>query len=383
MRAGPAGAWYLVALLAVGPGATSAPGADDGVRAAAVAPYDPVRVAGDGAGSVRVDIVEEALVPAGHRFRLGFLAESADSIHADTYELRDSTAHLTLFSDGADFDGLGVGPTAAGLQPVVQTGAASHPDSTTSGWRAGGSSNVRFDSFYAGVLSVNRRRVGFPDDLAIVFDSVYVDTGQTWGGIPRNPAKFRIYALTDTGAVKLRFRFRDLRKDGTLDSLGEWVEVINSGPTVRVDSLVSWRIQLDPRGATGRPGVIPPTLADVYDLRIARPFNASDVYEFTTEGSEVGVPAEPIGVFRLAPVRPNPAAGGRPTVRFALAGGAPASLALFDAAGRLVASRDVTALGAGWHSLELGDGRSLAPGLYLVRLREGALARVTRVSVIR
>jgi hypothetical protein len=244
-------------------------------------------VAGDGTGTVRVEIVNSGLVPDGHLFRLGFLAEYEDSVRADWYELRDSTDHVTLFSRGTDFDGLGIGATAAGLLPVVRTHELSYPDSTLSGWAAGSLSNVRFESYYTGALSANRRRIGFPDDLVIVFDSAYVDTGQTWGGIPRNPAKFRIYARTPEGDVKLRFRFRDLRRDGTLDSLGEWVEVINSGPSVRIDSLVTWRVQLDPRGATGRPDVVPPTLGDVYDLRIARPLNASDVFVFATGGERV------------------------------------------------------------------------------------------------
>ncbi len=263
---------------------------------------EATHVAGDGTGTVRVEVVNSGIVPDGHRFRLGFLTEFPDSVRANWYELRDSTDHVTLFSRGTDFDGLGIGPTASGLLPIVKTHEDSYPDSTLFGWREGSATNVRFESYYTGALPVNLRRIGFPDDIVMVFDSAYVDTGQTWGGIPRNPAKFRIYARTAEGDVKLRFRFRDLRRDGTLDSLGEWVEVINSGPSVRIDSLVTWRIQLDQRGATGRPEVVPPTLGDVFDLFIARPFNATDVFEFTTGGERVDASA------------PGALAGGRPYV---------------------------------------------------------------------
>ena len=138
-------------------------------------------VAGDGTGTVRVDVVNSGIVPDGHRFRLGFLTEVADSVRADWYELRDSTDHVTLFSRGTDFDGLGAGPTASGLLPVVKTHEKSYPDSMASAWREGSATNVRFYSFYTGALSANRRRIGFPDDVAIVFDSAYVDTGETWG----------------------------------------------------------------------------------------------------------------------------------------------------------------------------------------------------------
>jgi hypothetical protein len=60
----------------------------------------------------------------------------------------------------------------------------------------------------------------------------------------------------------------------------------------------------------------------------------------------------------------------RSTIRvaFSLESSAPASLELFDLMGRRVDARQVGALGPGEHSLALGTARSLAPGLYVVRL---------------
>jgi hypothetical protein len=87
--------------------------------------------------------------------------------------------------------------------------------------------------------------------------------------------------------------------------------------------------------------------------------------------------------FALDPVRPNPARGGAMTVRFTLAGPAAASLELLDIAGRRVAAHEVGSLGAGPHALDLGHGRDLAPGLYLVRLTQGTNTRTARVAVIR
>lgn len=84
----------------------------------------------------------------------------------------------------------------------------------------------------------------------------------------------------------------------------------------------------------------------------------------------------------LDPARPNPLRGGSLTVHFTLASPAPASLELLDVAGRCVASSEVGPLGAGRHSLDLGAGRHLAPGLYLLRLRQGVSLRVTRVVVL-
>jgi hypothetical protein len=100
-------------------------------------------------------------------------------------------------------------------------------------------------------------------------------------------------------------------------------------------------------------------------------------------GGTVDVSDETALAFALDPVRPNPSRGGALTVRFTLANGTTASLELFDVAGRRIAAREVGPLGAGPHALDLGEGQHLAPGLYLVCLRQGADTHVTRVAVLR
>jgi hypothetical protein len=84
--------------------------------------------------------------------------------------------------------------------------------------------------------------------------------------------------------------------------------------------------------------------------------------------------------FALDPVRPNPSHGGTLTVHFTLPTDAPARLELLDVAGRRIATHEV---GAGQHTLDLGAGQNLAPGLYLVRLTQGTNTRTTRVAVLR
>lgn len=86
--------------------------------------------------------------------------------------------------------------------------------------------------------------------------------------------------------------------------------------------------------------------------------------------------------FALAGIRPNPARGDRLDVEFVLARTNPARLELLDVAGRRIVSREVGALGTGRHQVNLASGGRLAPGLYLVRLAQGADARVARVAII-
>jgi hypothetical protein len=100
-------------------------------------------------------------------------------------------------------------------------------------------------------------------------------------------------------------------------------------------------------------------------------------------GSAVGVsPEQPIA-FRLDPVAPNPWRSGALAVQFGLVGSGSASFELLDVAGRRWAVQDVSAFGAGRHQVDFSVSRTLTPGLYLLRLREGSNVRVARVSVIR
>lgn len=82
---------------------------------------------------------------------------------------------------------------------------------------------------------------------------------------------------------------------------------------------------------------------------------------------------------------PNPVRGGT-TLRFGLARGGAAKLAIYDAAGRLVRTLHAGTLAAGEHAMRWdsrGDGGGdVAPGLYLARLETpGAAAMVRRIVV--
>jgi len=99
----------------------------------------------------------------------------------------------------------------------------------------------------------------------------------------------------------------------------------------------------------------------------------------TVDVGEVGARLE----FALEGVRPNPSRGERLSVAFTLPSAAPARLELLEVAGRRVTEREVRALGPGRHVVELAAGRTLAPGLYFVRLLQGARVRVERVATLK
>jgi hypothetical protein len=72
-----------------------------------------------------------------------------------------------------------------------------------------------------------------------------------------------------------------------------------------------------------------------------------------------------------------------PTVAFSLADESPARIELFDLEGRRWVMRELGALGAGRHVVELGSDRVLPAGIYFVRLTSGGRSLAARGVVIR
>ncbi len=83
----------------------------------------------------------------------------------------------------------------------------------------------------------------------------------------------------------------------------------------------------------------------------------------------------------LEGARPNPTTGAL-RVWLTLPSREAATLELIDVAGRRVLRRDVGSLGPGAHGVAL-DAARLRPGLYFIRLAQGASVRRSRVVVVR
>jgi hypothetical protein len=99
-------------------------------------------------------------------------------------------------------------------------------------------------------------------------------------------------------------------------------------------------------------------------------------------GGETSVLVPLHGVLSLEGFHPNPA-GRTPQLAFSLASHEPATLTLFDVAGRQLLSREVGALGPGPHVIPLDGGGSLPSGIYLLHLRQGGRSVTRRAIAIR
>ena len=206
--------------------------------------------------------------------------------------------------------------------------------------------------------------------------------GPNVGGAPDSPAQIRLVrAWTDdagTGAPGVRYTvFRYVAPPGaaaTVRGAGGLAGLAGHGSGVVEDGpLASWE-QLGTIVVEGEGGYRLP-------VNDGSPFAPSPV----VGGGPVLNPSAPASAplrFALDGVRPNPALGRALTVEFALPSAKPARLELLDIMGRRVTGRDVGALGAGRHVVNLSEGRRLAPGIYLLRLTQDTDVRVTRAAVL-
>src|SRR5262249_14833397 len=199
-----------------------------------------VHVAGTGTGHVGVKVVNSDIVPDKHLFAMHFATPSPDSVRASTYSLKDSTTNELLFKRGSDISAEGIGPVGSGLLPLVSMPLQTEPDTTRSGWDQGSTTDAAVRVSYLQILDPNYRRAGYPNDMTITFSDTYVDSGVFIPPVAAAAAKFFVTAHTDTGDVRMKFRFRDTDKDGTLSTLNDQIDILCPAP-VRADSQTTWR----------------------------------------------------------------------------------------------------------------------------------------------
>ena len=148
-------------------------------------------------------------------------------------------------------------------------------------------------------------------------------------------------------------------------------------------------------GPTGRPGIVAPAAGDVYDLRVLRPLNVTDVYEFTTKGQT----AAPGSAGTEPYVVPNPYVGSASfePARFAVSGrgerrmefrNAPRGcvIRIYTVRGDLVRTlrHDGSLEGYVAWDLRTKDNLDVAPGLYIFHVDAGNLGtHIDKFAIIK
>src|SRR5262249_28498873 len=263
------------------------------------------RLNGRGTGTVRAEVANSTQVPEGHRFLVRFFSDSPDTARGNRDAFEDATPGATLFRTGGDFSGTGRGPVGAGILPVVASVVPIVVDNSASRFLPGSTTNARLIAFGVAANgqapSTELKRPGYPDNIVVRFASSVVDTSLGDGSHPATPAKFRVYAETDSGETPLRFWFTDKvptgnppgpgDNDGTLSGSSEQIDVETGGTggaPSRAD--ITWRIKLDPSSPRLGAGLVPPSGGDVYHLVIRVPILPGETFAFTSTGEKAAAP---------------------------------------------------------------------------------------------
>lgn len=351
------------------------------------------QTSGPGTGTVDVRILNSALVPDGHEFRIDFNG-LADSIRAQTYTLTNVTTGEVVFDTGSDLSGAGSGPTGLGLLPVIDTPVIVEVDTLNTGFTQGGA-NTAFQVQYTSTLPIGLIRPGYPEGLEITFADEPLDTTLAAIGAPAIPAHFKI-VTAETGR-QLDFRFRDVDGDGTLSTTGEFIEIVTPEAEGARRQRPAWRIAIDFDKVTNPEA---PGAGDVYTIAIKRPFGPADSFVFTTQGAFVDESlAEDAFAEEKPYVVPNPyvAAASFEPERFAVAGRgerriefraipANAAVRIYTVRGELVQTlyHDGSTTGMVPWDLRTKDNLEAAPGLYIFHVDAGSLGEhVGKFAIIK
>ena len=247
--------------------------------------FNVVQSSGRGKGSVNLKVLNSKLVPDNHTFEIHFYG-NPDSVRAQYYRMIDVTKGDTLFNNGEDLSGEGTGPIGAGILPIIKTNDFVVIDSANTGLISN-NSNVPLKLRYSISYPIGYKRVGFPEDIDIIFSDNFIDTSVAAVGAPARPVKFTVVAKTLQGDQKLKFRFRSSNNVlGLAVNHNDYIEILTAPSSQPTQLRPTWRLVVDTLGMNGQP-VIPPSNGDVYRIRLIFPYTTEDKFTFVTKGQRL------------------------------------------------------------------------------------------------
>jgi len=330
---------------------------------------------------------------------LTFNTPSPDCVRAVTYDLMDSTTRKIIFRNGYDMDGEGIGQVGLGLLPVVKTAKTVLVDTLASGFTAESQTNLHLTATYQYQQPINRRRPGYPYDLRVTFYDAFKDTSLLAIGLPARPAKFLIHAVDEQGGeMKLKFRFRDLDRDGTPNQAGEFIDVATFVEEKPATPQITWRLEVDTTGQAARGPILPARGGDIYWMRLDYPLEAGDAFVFSTAGQRTDAASARAQAKQDPYVVPNPYVGSASfePERFAVSGrgerriefrALPKSctIRIFSVRGELVQTLEHDGSDDGFIAWDLRtkDNLDAAPGLYIFHVDSELGSKIGKFAIIK
>jgi hypothetical protein len=269
---------------------------------------------GRGTGNVSLSIVNSELVPENHSISIRF-DNSLDSVRAQSYYMIDESEpdsnKARLFELGLDLLGEGSGPVGAGIFPTISTPKVVEIDTANTKFVRTSGTNIPVEFRYSPSFPIGLKRIGYPENIDIVFSNVIVDTSVAGNGLQSKFVKFNIYAITDTGRQKLKFRFKDFNNSGsgTIDSKDDFIEILTAQAVTPTQRKATWNIKVTESLGIDGNTILPPTLGDKFEVRLFIPFSKEDKFTFITKGQFID-PSLAKNQFENNPyVVPNPYVG--------------------------------------------------------------------------
>jgi hypothetical protein len=205
--------------------------------------------------------------------------------------------------------------------------------------------------------------------------------------------------FTGTDYIKVKAPKVHTPKAGDIVAAGNTIDVSwdltdPPAPTVTLllslDDGVTWSIEAQGIANTGRYGwTVPAVATDQARVAVVQVYDTdetgvvSELELAESDGFSILVPAGIDGGGGAFEMRASNPVVGPLEVRFSLASGAKATLAVYDVSGRQVASREVDAGGPGWHTVQLGERGNMPAGLYVIRLTQDGRSLTARSAILR
>jgi len=311
-------------------------------------------VAGRGNGSVAVNIVDNTRL-TGHSYRVSFDDSATAKTMYSVYDMTSKTYPLRNVSyegDGRE------GPSFDGVRIGIFDYASPLPDKDSTRWIKGASTllqEVTLQVLYFGSDTV--KGVPHPADYEFRIADHVVDTSSSFRGAVATPLYFTTWNVTENRRVKVFVN--ELDGDGRLSRFDE-IYILETDRSGR--PMMTWTVFFSggERAALPLPG-------DVFALRIHKPLQASDIFEFstTTTGltNDNGLLPERI---ELSQNYPNPF-NGRTVIRYRLPSAGAVKLAVYDLLGSEICILADGRYAEGTHVVSW-DATDLSSGLYFYRL---------------
>lgn len=244
---------------------------------------------GNGKGKVKAIVKNSNLVPNNHNYKIIFSADK-DSVRAMSYSLIDETMSDTLFEFGNDLLGKGIGPLADGILPVISTPQVTSIDTVSTGFTDGSNTNAKLSVRYVestSTLPINLKRKDYPVNMEIKFSDAIVDTSLSYSIFPAVPVKFQVFAITDSGKEKMKFRFQDSDGSNTLSSPNDVLQIVTFSNADPNTPKITWSVKIDTTGQAERGQLIPPASGDIFNIKLNKPFGSTDEFTFTTIAQKI------------------------------------------------------------------------------------------------